>query len=43
MIAPQDRRLFTLVETAEQAIAVLVEFYHGHPPDAPENDQTGVA
>ncbi|MCF6317345.1 MAG: TIGR00730 family Rossman fold protein [Marinosulfonomonas sp.] len=32
MIAPEDRDLFTMVETAEQAIEVLQDFYHGSPP-----------
>ena len=32
MIAPEDRELFTMVETAEQAIDVLQDFYHGSPP-----------
>lgn len=32
MIAPQDRKLFNFVETADQAIATLLDFYHGHPP-----------
>ncbi len=32
MIAPEDRDLFTMVETAEQAIEVLQEFYQGSPP-----------
>ncbi|WP_417809358.1 LOG family protein [Thioclava sp.] len=41
MIAPQDRKLFTLVETAEQAISVLLDFYHGHPPEAQQNDPKG--
>ena len=43
MISPQDRQLFTLVETADQAIAALLDFYHGQPPDAPQNDPEGVA
>ncbi|MDX2484712.1 MAG: LOG family protein [Pseudodonghicola sp.] len=42
MIAPQDRQLFTLVETADQAIAALVGFYHDQPPDAPQPDSEGV-
>ncbi len=32
MIAPEDRDLFTMVETAEQAIEVLQGFYQGNPP-----------
>ncbi len=43
MIAPQDRQLFTLVETADQAISALNDFYHGHPPDVPQEDPEGVA
>ena len=35
MIAAQDRALFRFVETAEQAVAILKEFYGGHPPDEP--------
>ncbi|WP_299783710.1 LOG family protein [uncultured Marivita sp.] len=35
MIPPQDRALFCFVETAEQAVSVLKEFYGGHPPDEP--------
>jgi len=33
MISTADRALFTLVETAEEAVAVLQEFYHGRPPE----------
>lgn len=33
VIAPEDRDLFTFVETAEQAIAVLQDFYQGKPPE----------
>ena len=43
MIAPKDSKLFTLVETAGQAIAVLIDFDHGHPPDALKDDPKGVA
>ena len=43
MISPQDCQLFTLVETADQAIAALLDFYQGQPPDAPQNDPEGVA
>ena len=43
MIAPDDRKLFTMVETAEEAIAALVEFYHCHPPPALHDDPEGVA
>lgn len=32
MISPEDRDLFTMVETAEQAIQVLQDFYQGNPP-----------
>ncbi len=32
MIAPNDRDLFTFVETAEAAIGVLQDFYQGKPP-----------
>jgi len=32
VIAPEDRDLFTFVETAEQAVQVLHEFYQGKPP-----------
>ncbi len=32
VIAPDDRDLFTFVETAEQAVDVLQDFYHGKPP-----------
>ena len=35
MISPQDRTLFRFVETAEQAVSILKEFYGGHPPDEP--------
>lgn len=38
MIAPQDRELITLVETADEALAVLLDFYQGNPPDAPHDD-----
>ena len=43
MISPQDCQLFTLVKTADQAIAALLDFYQGQPPDAPQNDPEGVA
>ena len=43
MITPQDVKLFTLVETAEQAIAALLDFYQGQPPDAWQDDPKGVA
>ena len=43
MISQQDCQLFTLVETADQAIAALLDFYQGQPPDAPQNDPEGVA
>ena len=43
MIAPQDRKLFTLVETADQAIAALIDFYQDHPPDPLQDDPKGVA
>ncbi|MBV2185823.1 MAG: TIGR00730 family Rossman fold protein [Rhizobium sp.] len=33
MIAAADVALFTLVETAEEAVAALQDFYHGNPPD----------
>jgi uncharacterized protein (TIGR00730 family) len=33
VIAPGDRDLFTFVETAEQAIRVLQDFYQGDPPE----------
>ena len=33
VIAPGDRDLFTFVETAEQAIRVLQDFYQGEPPE----------
>ena len=32
LISPADRDLFTMVETSEQVIAVLEEFYQGAPP-----------
>lgn len=32
MIKPGDRKLFTFVETAEQAVSVLEEFYQDRPP-----------
>lgn len=32
MISPEDQDLFTMVETAEQAIQVLQDFYQGNPP-----------
>ena len=35
MISSQDRALFRFVETAEQAVSVLKDFYGGHPPDEP--------
>ena len=43
IIAAQDRKLFTLVKTAEQAIAALLDFYRGHPPDALQDHPQGVA
>lgn len=43
MIGPLDRKLFTMVETADQAVAALVEFYHDHPPPAHQDDPKGVA
>ncbi len=43
MIAPEDRKLFTMVETADEAIAALVEFYHGKPPPTLHDDPEGVA
>ena len=43
MIAPQDRKLFTLVETADEAIAALIDFYQGHTPGALQDDPKGVA
>jgi uncharacterized protein (TIGR00730 family) len=33
MISPDDTRLFRLVDTAEEALAALQEFYHGRPPE----------
>lgn len=33
MISTADRALFTLVETAEEAVTALQEFYHGRPPE----------
>ena len=33
MISTADRALFTLVETAEEAVLALQEFYHGEPPE----------
>ena len=33
VIAPKDRALFSFVETAEQAIDVLQDFYQGVPPE----------
>ena len=39
MISLQDRALFRFVETAEQAVSVLKDFYGGHPPDEPVNVQ----
>ncbi|AKI03303.1 TIGR00730 family protein (plasmid) [Hoeflea sp. IMCC20628] len=33
MISPADKALFTLVETAEEAVTALQEFYHGRPPE----------
>ncbi|WP_193175346.1 TIGR00730 family Rossman fold protein [Oricola nitratireducens] len=33
MISAADRTLFTLVETAEEAVTALQEFYHGRPPE----------
>ena len=32
VIEPKDRDLFFIVETAEQAINILLEFYQGRPP-----------
>lgn len=47
MIAAQDRTLFRFVETAEQAVSILREFYGGHPPDetarAEGRDKKGVS
>lgn len=47
MISPQDRELFSIVETAEQAVSILRDFYHDHPPDgsgtAPETGAKGGA
>lgn len=43
MITPQDVKLFTVVETAEQAIAALLDFYQGQPPDGRQDDPKGVA
>ena len=37
MIAPQDRDLFSFVETAEQAVSILKDFYGGKPPVEPVN------
>lgn len=37
MIAAQDRDLFKYVETAEQAVSILKDFYGGQPPDEPAN------
>lgn len=33
MISAADAALFSLVETAEEAVAVLLDFYHGRSPD----------
>ncbi|AXX96618.1 LOG family protein [Profundibacter amoris] len=33
VIAPRDRDLFAFVETAEQAVQVLHDFYQGKPPE----------
>ncbi len=33
VIAPEDRDLFAFVETAEQAVQVLHDFYQGKPPE----------
>lgn len=33
MIAAADKALFTMVETAEEAVLVLERFYHGKPPE----------
>lgn len=35
MIARRDRDLFSFVETAEQAVSILKDFYGGQPPDEP--------
>ncbi len=35
MIAPQDRDFFSFVETAEQAVSILKDFYGGQPPEEP--------
>ncbi|PWE31240.1 hypothetical protein DDZ14_13720 [Maritimibacter sp. 55A14] len=35
MIASQDRDLFRFVETADQAVSILKNFYGGQPPDEP--------
>jgi len=32
MIDESERRLFSIVNTAEDAVAVLLDFYHGTPP-----------
>lgn len=39
MISPQDRDLFRFVETAEQAVSIMKDFYGRHPPDEPVNFQ----
>jgi len=39
MIAPQDRDFFRFVETAEQAVSVLKDFYGGQPPKEPVSVQ----
>ena len=39
MISPQDRDLFCFVETAEEAVSLLKDYYGGHPPDGPTNVQ----
>jgi len=33
MISATDRASFTLVDTAEEAVTVLQDFYHGQPPE----------
>jgi uncharacterized protein (TIGR00730 family) len=33
MISAADKARFTLVETAEDAVAALQKFYHGRPPE----------
>ncbi|MDE2248363.1 MAG: LOG family protein, partial [Xanthomonadaceae bacterium] len=32
LVSAEDIALFSIVETAEEAIAVLHDFYHGMPP-----------